>query len=117
MPSFEVWDLIKVPFPYTNRPVQQRRPALVIAIPNTPGAPALLWVLMVTSAANRGWAGDVMISDLAVAGLPAASVVRSAKIATIEAADAERIGALPSEDRVAVANELRAHLARAIERG
>lgn len=103
MPGFEVWDLVKVPFPYTNRPVQQRRPALVVGVPVAPGAPELLWVLMVTSAANPGWPGDVAVSDLAVAGLPAASVVRSAKIATIEARDAERIGHLPPEDRFQVA--------------
>jgi mRNA interferase MazF len=29
MPGFEVWDIVKVPFPFTNRPVQQFRPALV----------------------------------------------------------------------------------------
>jgi mRNA interferase MazF len=110
MPGFEVWDLIKVPFPSPNRPVHQRRPALVIAIPDTPGGPALLWVLMVTSAANRGWAGDVTISDLAMAGLPAASMVRSAKIATIEAADAEQIGCLPPADRPQVIDALRRHL-------
>ena len=110
MPDFEVWDLVKVPFPYTNRPVQQRRPALVVAVPVTPGAPELLWVLMVTSAANRGWPGDVAVSDLAAAGLPAASVVRSAKIATIEARDAERIGHLPSKDRSQVAMAVRGSL-------
>ena len=76
MPGCEVWDLVRVPFPYTNRPVQQRRPALVVAVPDAPGAPKLLWVLMVTSAAHRGWPGDVAISDLPAAGLPAASVVR-----------------------------------------
>ena len=102
MPGCEVWDLVKVPFPYTNRPVQQRRPALVVAAPETPGAPELLWVLMVTSAANRGWPGDIAISDLSEAGLPAVSVVRSAKIATIEAQDAERIGSLPAADRVQI---------------
>ena len=26
MPTFEPWDIIKVPFPYTDRPVRQRRP-------------------------------------------------------------------------------------------
>ena len=110
MPACEVWDLVKVPFPYTNRPVQQRRPALVVAVPKAPGAPALLWVLMVTSAANRGWPGDVAISDLKMAGLPAASVLRSAKIATIEAQDAERIGSLPVADRMQVATALRDNL-------
>lgn len=111
MPGCEVWDLVKVPFPYTNRPVQQRRPALVVAVPDAPGAPELLWVLMVTSAANRGWPGDVAVSDFHVAGLPAASVVRSAKIATIEARDAERIGQLPPKDRTEVVEALRASLA------
>lgn len=111
MPGCEVWDLVKVPFPYTNRPVQQRRPALVVAVPDAPGAPELLWVLMVTSAANRGWPGDVAVSDLAAAGLPAPSVVRSAKIAIIEARDAKRIGQLPPEDRAWVIKALRGSLA------
>ena len=102
MPGFEVWDVVKVPFPYTNRPVQQRHSALMVVVPAAPGAPDLLWVLMVTSAANRGWPGDIAVSDLAAAGLPAACVVRSAKIATIEAEDAERIRSLPSEDRCQV---------------
>ncbi|MGI4745814.1 MAG: type II toxin-antitoxin system PemK/MazF family toxin [Janthinobacterium lividum] len=98
---------MKVPFPYTNRPVQQRRPALVVAVPDAPGGPGLLWVLMVTSAGNRGWQGDVVVSDLVEAGLPAPSVVRLAKIAIIEAGDAERIGCLPREDRLQVTEALR----------
>ena len=115
MRGCEVWDLVKVPFPYTNRPVQQRRPALVVAVPDAPGAPELLWVLMVTSAANRGWPSDVAVSDLAAAGLPAPSVVRSAKIATIEAQDAERIGQLSLEDRALVQAALQQGLAQAFE--
>ena len=107
-----MWDLVKVPFPYTNRPVQQRRPALVVSVPVAPGAPELLWVLMVTSAANRGWPGDVVVSDLTAAGLPAASVVRSAKVATIEARDAERIGHLPVADQSQVAEAVRGSLAQ-----
>jgi mRNA interferase MazF len=106
MRDFKSWDVVKVPFPYTNRPVQQRRPALVIAVPEAFGTPALLWVLMVTSADNRGWPGDVSISDLVEAGLPAPSVVRTAKIATIEAGDAEPIGRLPEADRQQVARAL-----------
>ena len=105
MPGFDVWDLVKVPFPYTDRATRQRRPALVVAVPRTE-APGLLWVVMVTSAANRGWPGDVVVSDLAVAGLPAPSVVRPVKIATIEVGAAERIGTLPSGGRGRVAEAL-----------
>ncbi|MGI4975947.1 MAG: type II toxin-antitoxin system PemK/MazF family toxin [Janthinobacterium lividum] len=110
MPDFEVWDVVKVPFPYTNRPVQQRRPALVVACHRAPGMPALLWVVMITSAAHRRWPHDVEITDLAVAGLPAPSIVRPTKIATLEADDAERAGRLPHPDRRAVAAVLSASL-------
>lgn len=106
MAAFEPWDIVKVPFPYTDRPVRQRRPALVVAEPSS-AAPSLLWLLMITSAQNRGWAGDVAVSDLRLAGLPAPSIVRSAKIATVEARDAERLGSLPPSDRVAVTTHLR----------
>ncbi len=107
MPSYKTWDVVKVPFPYTDRPIRQRRPALVIAAGQIEKEHALLWVLMITSAENRGWQSDVAISDLARAGLPAASVIRCAKIATIERGDAERIGRLPSRDRTLVAEHLR----------
>jgi mRNA interferase MazF len=70
---------------------------------------------MVTSAANRGWRGDVQVSDLALAGLPASSVVRCAKIATIEAQDAEQIGQLPSADRAQVMEAMRERLAQALQ--
>jgi len=113
MPAFEAWDVIKVPFPYTDRPVRQRRPALVVSANDLQTAHGLLWVVMVTSAENRGWLGDVGVSDLAHAGLPAQSVVRTAKIATIEAKDAERLGSLPLADRLAVENCILGELARA----
>jgi mRNA interferase MazF len=47
---------------------------------------------MVTSAENRGWPGNVALADLSGTGLPAPSLVRTAKIATIEARDASRLG-------------------------
>ncbi|MGO8695719.1 MAG: type II toxin-antitoxin system PemK/MazF family toxin [Rectinemataceae bacterium] len=110
MPTFETWDIIKVPFPYTDRPVHERRPALVVATAAIQEQHGLLWVLMITSSDNRGWPDDVAISDLETAGLPAASVVRTAKIATIEAKEAERIGVLPSDGRIAVRRHILAVL-------
>jgi mRNA-degrading endonuclease toxin of MazEF toxin-antitoxin module len=107
MPIFEMWDLVKVPFPYTDRPIRQHRPALVVAAGMLETVHGLLWVLMITSAENRRWRGDVPVSDLIIAGLPAPSVVRCAKIATIEARDAERIGRLARSDRTKVATRLR----------
>jgi mRNA interferase MazF len=114
MPDFDAWDVVKVPFPYTDRPVGQRRPAVVVAVSDLQEAHGLLWVLMVTSAENRGWADDVAVSDLTQAGLPAPSIVRTAKIATIEAREAEPIGTFPAADRSKVAEQLRRVLASVI---
>lgn len=111
MPICKTWDIVRVPFPYTDRPVRQHRPALVIAAAGDGGARPLLWVLMITSAGNAGWDDDVAIADLKAAGLPSPSVVRTAKVATIEAADAEPIGAMPRAGRAAVRKQLQQRLA------
>ncbi len=110
MPGFERWDVVKVPFPYTDRPVRQGRPALVIAAGSLESSHGLLWVLMITSAENLRWGDDVAVSSLQKSGLPAPSVVRCAKIATIEARQAERIGTLPASDRRKVARRVRSVL-------
>lgn len=99
MRSFEPGDVVKVPFPYTDRATRQRRPALVVSDPSLQAAHGLLWVLMITSAENRGWTGDVAVSGLAKAGLPVPSVIRTAKIATIDAGDAEPLGAIAGRTR------------------
>ncbi|CDN53658.1 Transcriptional modulator of MazE/toxin, MazF [Neorhizobium galegae bv. officinalis bv. officinalis str. HAMBI 1141] len=96
MPIFERGDIVRVPFPYTDRDTRQRRPALVVSSAIGEGA-ALLWVVMITSAENRRWADDIPILDHASAGLPAPSVVRPVKIATVEARHVEAIGKLPDE--------------------
>ena len=86
--------MVKVPFPYSDRTTRQSRPALVISAEGLRETYGLLWVLMITSAENRGWSGDVAVTNLALAGLPVASVVRTAKVATIDARDAAPLGRL-----------------------
>jgi mRNA interferase MazF len=65
---------------------------LIVSSPELQRQHGLSWLLMITSAAHRGWEGDVDIADITLAGLPAPSVVRSAKIATIDSRDAEYLG-------------------------
>jgi mRNA interferase MazF len=92
MTSFSQGDVVKVPFPYTDKATRQSRPALIVSTAELQEAHGLIWVAMITSAENRAWASDVTVSNLSVAGLPAPSVIRAAKIATIDAADASRLG-------------------------
>lgn len=106
MPHFKRWTIVSVPFPYVERPIRQRRPALIV-VAGMGAAQDLLWVLMITAAANRGWPEDVMIDDHAAAGLPIPSIVRTAKIATIAAVDAQPLGALSAPATTRVAEFLR----------
>lgn len=97
MPIFEQGDIVRVPFPYTDRDTRQRRPALVVSSGAMGEEASLLWVVMITSAENRPWIDDIAIPDHAGAGLPAPSVVRPVKIATVEARHVEPLGKLPDE--------------------
>jgi mRNA interferase MazF len=92
MAGFEQGDIIRVPFPYTDKDTRQRRPALIVSSGPVGEAGTLLWVVMITSAENRPWHGDVTIPNHERSGLPAPSVVRPLKIATIETRHADRIG-------------------------
>jgi mRNA interferase MazF len=107
---FDAFDIVVVPFPHADRLVEKRRPALVIS--NRRLAPfGLIWVAMITSADNAPRSCDVTIVDLVRAGLPAPSVVRTAKIACIEPARIERrAGRLDKAVAKAVAQKLKGFL-------
>jgi mRNA interferase MazF len=93
MTSFSQGDVIRVPFPYTDRPVRQHRPGLVISKGGIGEGKSLIWVAMITSAENRPWPGDLALGDTyREAGLPAPSVIRPCKLATIEVRHAELLG-------------------------
>ena len=74
MRTFERGDVIKVPFPYTDRATRQSRPAVVISTAQLQELHGLLWVVMITSAENRGWPDDVPVANLKLAGLPVPSL-------------------------------------------
>ena len=109
MPDFEfsAGDVVRVPFPYTDRPIRQHRPALVVSKGGLGDGGGLLWVVMITSAENRRWLGDVPLGGrFADAGLPAPSVIRPTKIATIEAVHADKLGRIPPQLMANVAETL-----------
>lgn len=64
MATFKQGDVVKVPFPYTDQSTRQSRPALVLSSGDIEAAHRLLWVIMITSAENLGWPGDVAVTNL-----------------------------------------------------
>ena len=103
-------DVIKVPFPYTDRATRQSRPAVVVSTAQLQELHGLLWVVMITSAENRGWPDDVPVANLKLAGLPVPSLIRSAKIATIDASDASKLGRVAAAQLRRVTSKIKQRL-------
>ena len=74
--TLQPFDVVVVPFPFTDQQTSKRRPALVIsaAVFNQSIQHSVL--AMITSAEQSSWLGDSAISDLASAGLNQNCIVR-----------------------------------------
>ncbi len=75
--SSELYSVVRVPFPFTDRNASKNRPALVLSDAiafNTPAGHSVM--AMITSDGTAPWPLDCPIDDLAAAGLPAPSKVR-----------------------------------------
>ena len=78
------FDIIVVPFPYSDQLAEKRRPALVVSSNAFIKKHQLLWVMMITSATNTKKPDDISLAANSQTGLPVASLIRPSKIATIE---------------------------------
>jgi len=70
------FDVVVVPFPFTDQTASKRRPALVLssAAFNQKAEHSVL--AMITSAGQSSWPGDYFIEDLDAGGLPTECVIR-----------------------------------------
>ncbi len=105
----EAWDVVVVPFPFSERPGTKKRPALVLSRPsfNKAGHTALA---MITTRAHRPWPGDVEIKWLEQAGLPLPCIVRLKLFTLDNRLLLTRLGSLSAADRRRVASALRSTL-------
>jgi len=101
----EPWDVVVVPFPFTDSPLAKRRPAVVLSHLefNRDAGHSLL--AQVTKAKKSVWPGDVAI-DHQQTGLPERSIVRM-KLFTIDnRLILKQIGRLEDGDRQKVTRNL-----------
>jgi mRNA interferase MazF len=110
--KFRPWDIVVVPFPYTDKPQSKVRPGLVVSTPRLHQKTCMYYVAMITNAQHDAWEGDVLVSNLPESGLPIPSRVRPAKLATFdESAIVRAVGSLAAADRVKVMESLREFVA------
>jgi mRNA interferase MazF len=99
----EAFDVVVVPFPFTDRAASKRRPALVLsdrAVFNATAGHAVL--AMITSATHSHWTLDVRVTNLKAAGLPSTSVVRMKLFTLDQQLIIRKAGTLAAKDRLAV---------------
>lgn len=104
--SIDRWDVVVVPFPFTDRNAAKRRPALVLssAAFNTNGHVVLA---MITTAAKATWPSDYRIAKVVDAGLHESCVVRCNLFTLDSRLVLRKIGHLAASDIASVEERLR----------
>lgn len=70
------FDIVVVPFPFTDRNSNKRRPALVLSSASFNQSSGHSVLAMITSADQFSWVGDLPITSLKPTGLPQPCLVR-----------------------------------------
>jgi mRNA interferase MazF len=105
--TFEPFSVLRVPFPFTDRAVQRRRPAVVISGPDFQLGSAHVLLAMITTAKRSSWPLDWPIQDLAPTGLKEACCVRLKLFSLDERLILGELGHLSAIDRGGVQENLR----------
>ena len=101
--TYRQFDIVRVPFPFTDQTSEKNRPALVLSQSKTFNTPAGHSVMaMITSAENPAWPLDHAIQDLAAAGLRSPSVVRCKLFTLDHRLVRGALGKLGKKDQLAV---------------
>lgn len=95
----EPFSVVRVPFPFTDRSVQRRRPALVISGPAFQRGSAHVLQAMITTARRSSRPLDWPIQDLAPTGLREACSVRLKLFTLDERLVLGELGCLAAIDR------------------
>ena len=107
--KFKRGDVVVVPFPYSDQLAEKRRPALVVSGSKFNSRTGYLWVVMITSKTHQALADDVSLEHIK-AGLSKASVIRVAKIATIDAGRVIHVAGRADAKAMAAVNKRRSEI-------
>jgi len=106
--TFNAFDIVVVPFPFTDKATSKRRPALILSDAEAFNLQAGHTVMaMITSAKNSAWPLDIDIQDLDSAGLPTPSIIRMKLFTLDEKLIIRKAGQLAKPDQKKVIKALR----------
>jgi len=110
--TYKAYDVVVVPFPFTDIKADKRRPALILSSDakfNKRSGHAVL--AMITSQKNPEWSLDTPITGNRQAGLKAPSKVRMKLFTLDNRLIVKKIGELTGQDKRAIKGALRSLLA------
>ncbi len=99
---YKAFDVVIVPFPFTDSKQSKKRPALIISSLNFNNEAEHSIMVMITTAFKEAWPLDMQINDLNAAGLPEASAVRMKLFTLDNRLISKKIGTLGSKDQKAL---------------
>ena len=100
------FDVVRVPFPFTDRQTSKRRPALVLSTAAFQNDSEHLHLAMITSASNSHWSSDWPIQAIEMAGLSTPCVVRFKLFTLDQSLILGTLGHVSSADRQGVQQRL-----------
>lgn len=103
--TYEPFDVVVVPFPFSDRKAAKRRPALVVSSARFNEWHQQLVLAMVTSTTSE-WPSDVAIREWQTANLTVPSKVRFKLFTLDRTLIVRKLGALAETDREPVKNAL-----------
>jgi mRNA interferase MazF len=96
--TFKAFDVVAVPFPFTDRDAAKRRPALVVSNALFNKQHDQLVLAMITTSANNVWPSDVSLANWQEAGLKVACHFRLKLFTLDQNLVLKTIGHLSSQD-------------------
>lgn len=97
--ELQAFDIVVVPFPFTDRATTKRRPALVLSTTQFNQQAKHAVMAMITSADQFAWPGDCPIHDLNTAGLASVCLIRLKLFTLDERLVIRRAGTLAELDQ------------------
>ena len=107
---YNKFDIVKVPFPFTDKQTVKRRPALVISSGDYQMNYNHCILAMITSAIQSSWIDDVIITDILTAGLPVPSKIRLKIFSLDISLILDKLGYLVDEDKQLLQLKLKKYL-------
>lgn len=107
--TYDLYEVVKVPFPFTDIKNSKIRPAVILSSAKHFNAKIGLSVMAMITSVKEGqdfWPADVVIKDLSHAGLPASSLVRFKLFTLDHRLVLGRLGKLSQSDQKHVQEKL-----------